>query len=715
VKVRDAVTPVSLVVLAAAAVGYAYVVDRKTVPDTDRAARHGDAFPSFRVDQVARVELDGPGQSLVLERDPDAGGAAWLIASPRRERADSAAVDALIRELELAKRVRDVTDREAVGLAEPRVRGRVTIGPLEVRFLLGGDAPYPEGAAYMRLEGEGSFVVGRSLAVQLLRGVDAYRDRMLVPYGAADTARVDVAASSGGGDSFAIERRGASFRVVGSGLRASRGAVDQLFAALGDTRAEAFLDDAQADRARAQAPWSVSLSPRTGDRPPVELRIGGECPGQSEGIAVVREQPSRVAACAPRTIALALEELPRTMTDTSPLYAHADEFEELRLEPLQPGGPAVDLARKDHGWHERGPEERDLDPGEAASANSLAAALAGARGTEARPATPEDRFAAHARARIVRAGDGVTEIVDVGPAEPDGSRWMRREDDGAILRVPLAAARRFWPQAVSLRGRNVWEQVRRGGRSATFDAASVVAIDDSCGPTAQRLELRNAEWRMRRPSGFRADARAIAELIETFGHAHAQAWVADADDGTFGLGGADACTVTFSLDDGTEAGSHRGIAFGATGDGGIYARDVDDKAIFVAPAALRDAATRPAVDRTRMRIDPTTLERATLVSHGRRITLERGDVGGDLAGALASLTAQEALHVGPPAPDEGFSSPTLEIRAAMHPDTGPLDTHIVIGATTRVDGSDAYFARVSGVDATFAVPRRAVSAILDSW
>jgi hypothetical protein len=40
---------------------------------------------------------------------------------------------------------------------------------------------------------------------------------------------------------------------------------------------------------------------------------------------------------------------------------------------------------------------------------------------------------------------------------------------------------------------------------------------------------------------------------------------------------------------------------------------------------------------------------------------------------------------------------------------------ITIGAPTHVGAFDAYFARVSGVDATFAVPRQAVGAILDAW
>jgi hypothetical protein len=33
----------------------------------------------------------------------------------------------------------------------------------------------------------------------------------------------------------------------------------------------------------------------------------------------------------------------------------------------------------------------------------------------------------------------------------------------------------------------------------------------------------------------------------------------------------------------------------------------------------------------------------------------------------------------------------------------------------RLGSQDAYFARVSGIDATFAVPRRSVNAVLDAW
>jgi hypothetical protein len=753
--------PVSLVVLAAGAAAYAYAVDRGTISDADRAARRGEAFPSFRVDRVSRIELDQAGQSLVLEREADGGPvgtSGWVITAPRRERADPAEVDTLLRELELARRLRDVAEEDAAGLSQPRIVGRVNVGSIEYRFVLGGDAPRPAGAAYMQLDGGRPFVVGRSLTVQLLRGFDAYRDRVLFPYGASDTARVDVTATGGSGSSFAIERRGATFRVVGSGVRASRAAVDQLFAAMGDTRAEAFLDDAQADAALKSAAWTVALTPRSGERAPVALRIGGKCPTQSEGVVVVKDGPPRIAVCAPATLALALQSVPGDLADTSPLFARADEIEELRLEappgtahrigrradstPALSPYESIDLARKDRGWRERSPEERDLEAGESESVNALADALAGARATQARPATGDDAFAVSARATIVRAGGGVSEVVEVGPPGPDGSSPMRRRDDGAILRVPAAVARRFRPQSAALRARAIWSSPVRPRSSARLDAGSVAGVDDTCGEP-QRLELRHGVWTLRKPAGFVADALSVADLVDAFAHANAEAWIADADDGTFGFGGPGSCQVAFTMDGGPGGEQRASVEFGGAGDGGVYARLSGDGAVFVAAADLRETASHPAVDRRPFHLDTAALQEVALAREGRRAVFVRSGSGRLLANgeseppalalrtdtspdaaasgeaieaALRGLSASAALHTGPPAQGEGFATPTLEIRATARSDAGATnETRIAIGAPTRVGSVDAYFARIAGVDATYAVPRAAVKGLLDRW
>ncbi len=730
-KPRAAATPIALLVLAAGTVAYAYLVDRRTVSDVDRVARRKDVFPTFRVDQVSRVEIEQGRDGFAIERDPDAGpdeSTAWTI-EPRHEHADPVAVDTLLRELELATRLRDVTQSGVMGLDAPRAHGKVKIGSLEYRFEVGADAPRPEGGAYMRVEGEGTFVVGRSLKVQLLRDADAYRDRTLVPLGVSEIRRVDVRA--GDGQSFALERDGASFRVVGAGLRVSRTAAARIFAALADARAETFLDDATADRVTAGG-VTVTLAPRDANRPRVALRVGGACPGQADDVVLVRVPDrsrgdagpapagamSPTSACTAKALVDALGATTDSLVDVSPLFARADEIEQLRLETL-PTGPIVDLARKASGWHERAPELRDLDQDESDSANNLALSLANARALDARRGPAAEAFVARTRVTVVRSGDGASEVVEFAAPGADGATLARRIDDGAMLRLSRSAARRFEPHAVALRARAVWRPA--------FDAGAVVAVDDGCMRAPERLELRDRTWVMRSPAGFTVDASSVVDLTGAIARAKADEWIAEKDDGSFGFDGPASCTVKLTL--GGE-GRRVALVFGADGDGGVYAHTLDDPAVFVAPKAVRDLVSRPAVDRSRLRLDPNVLSRVTLARGSARLVLERSggrlarlgrerDAAGDdekLEAALEGLYALAALHTGSPARDEGMDHPTLEIATKTAADGGPpREIRISIGAQGKVDAQDVYFARVAGTDATFAVSRGSVTAILDAW
>jgi hypothetical protein len=144
---------------------------------------------------------------------------------------------------------------------------------------------------------------------------------------------------------------------------------------------------------------------------------------------------------------------------------------------------------------------------------------------------------------------------------------------------------------------------------------------------------------------------------------------------------------------------------------------------------MRALVSHPSVDRNRFRIDPTVLKSVTFVRGSTRFVFERtgdrllprggeaGEAGdGDkLEGALEGFYAQTALHIGAPAPEEGMNRPTLEIisRTTVG-DASAGETRIVVGAAARIDGADGYFARVSGIDATFAVPQRVVAAVVDA-
>ncbi|HXN34036.1 MAG TPA: DUF4340 domain-containing protein, partial [Polyangiaceae bacterium] len=247
-----------------------------------------------------------------------------------------------------------------------------------------------------------------------------------------------------------------------------------------------------------------------------------------------------------------------------------------------------------------------------------------------------------------------------------------------------------------------------------------------------RLELRGQTWAMRAPAGFSADPASVADLAGAISHAKADAWIAERDDGSFGFDGPASCTVTLTLGgDAGHADARRvSLIFGAEGDGGVYAHTLGDPAVFIAPKVVRELASRPAVDRSRLRIDPGALTSATLGRDSARLVLERSgdrlvrlprgrDAAGDddkLQTALSGFYALAALHTGPPARDEGMDRPTLEITARTLAAVGGLhEIRVSVGGQAHLGAEDVYFARAAGIDATFAVPAGAVTAILGAW
>lgn len=583
-RLRGSVTPIVLVVLALGTVAYATLVDREHLSDADREARRARVFPGLRAQDVRRVRLEHGAKSVAIERSADGqSGARWEITGPRREPADGSAVDVLLRELESANRVRvvDASPTLALGLESPRARGVIDVGPRTVVFALGGDALKPRDGAYLRVDGEGTFVVDGALKEALLLGEDAYRDRTLVPYGPGELDRIEVHAATGA--TTVLARVGATMRLgdAGGGLRVSRAAADGLLSALSDARVETFLDDAVADAAAKPPAFAVTITPRDRTRPGVELRIGGPCPDAPETVIVIRAAPSRVSACVARRLVDVLSTAPLA-PDRSPFFAHADEMEEVRLEPVGAAGAVVDIARRGAGWHERAPEDRDLVPDESEAAGALVAALAGAGASSVRSLSADEPFEPRSRVVIVRTGTRTSEAIELAALAPDGTVVARRVDDGAVLSLPRDVARRFEPHPVALRALPVWRP--------PFDAASVVGFDDTCG--SSRRTVAPVEPRStlsgKGPRGLDADAVAPADITHVVAHARAEAWIAERDDGGFGFDAPGACAVHIEL---AGAGADEPprivtLSFGAPGDGGVYARAGDDPAVFVAPTEL---------------------------------------------------------------------------------------------------------------------------------
>jgi len=710
---------------------YAYVVDRGKVTDPERNARGAALFPAFRRDEITRVELSRAGENLILERDPphraasanDPDGGSndgeWRMISPAHATADPAAVEALMGALDYGNVIRRA---EGQNFESPRLRGEITMGKIVYRFALGGEAPVPEGAAYLKLDEEGSFVVGRDLVTQLLKPSDAYRERTIVPYLSIALRRLEV---RGPAETWAIERTDdVSFHLAEApARRVSRDGIDRVWSALAETRAEAFITDTDADRALEHPAFVVVMTPKDSSKSVGELSIGGVCPGHPEDVIVVRRAPTRLSACAPKMILDGLGTPKSDLLDKHLFVARFDEVEELVLEPLD-GAPKLEIARKGSGWHERYPEDREVAKDEIDMANALVTQLVRSEGRLLDASSKEAiGFTPNLRVTILRAETEVREEVQVdrtsrspavtGGISPADEFVVRRSSDGAFLAIDRALERKLEPRATALRGRELW--------FPPLEGKDVVSIATRCAHgLEQELAREGTTFVMRKPAGYPADNGATLDVFEAVAHAKAESWVADADDGSFGF--AEGCRVEVAVKDGSGARSET-LLLGREareGEAGVFAQIAGRAPVFIVPKALEDMLGRPLVDRNVFFVDPPKLTAVTLKRAAATATFARNAAAATDAGseavfsAFAGLRAEQVIHLGPARADEGFASPSLDVRATIAGDAGTRTVRFILGRATLLRDQKVYFARVDGVDATFVVAKERLDPLLDA-
>ena len=604
-----------LLLLVAVGLGVWLWLDRDKVTEGERKRRENNVFSAWRREDLSRIEIAHEGETLVLERDTKADGA-WRMTSPRSERVDQAAAERLMTTLEFASVVRKVGDDAKLGLEAPRATGSVTMGPLVFRFVLGGVSPRPEGSSYFRVEDGAPFVASKELTDTLLASSDTYRDRAVVPYLSLELARFEVKHAGGG---FAVERSDErSFKVAGLGALASRASLDKVWGALAEMRAEAYPKEADADRLTANPRLTITMSPKEAGKAPSEIVVGDTCPGHPNDVVVLRRTPTRVAACAPKGAIDALVAItPAALVDRRPFSFRHDEIEELRLEAIAAGDAGggrpsvIELARRGNGFHQREPVDRELDAGEADAVSELLSLVEQGTADEVRaPGEQRLPFTATARARV-RAGDH-EETVEVGElpssqidaGTPSRTMVLRRMRDDAQLVVAPSIARRLVPRATTTRPRTLLAETRRVTRVLLRCGVEQELLDEGSG---LKLAL---------PSGYETDG-SIVQLVDGLVRGKVLAWVADADDGSFGLapsGSPNDCRVVLSFADGNAPAT---VRFGSEGEGGVYGTIDGRPDVFVASGGLYTLVKRIYVSHASLRVEPARVESVKVTQRGK--------------------------------------------------------------------------------------------------
>ncbi len=669
-KARRFAVPTLLLLLAVALSLYAWFVDRGSVSDVEKNARSLHLFPVWRRAEISRIELRQNGTTLVLVRDAgaDAGELDFRVTSPVNADIDAAALDQLLSVLEHSNPVRRL-EGEPSDFGPERLVGEVTMGKVTTRFVLGGPAPTPEGAAYFRIDGK-PVVVARDFVTDITRSADVYREKTLVPY---LSVALDALTIQNGARALSLKRiDDLSFRIEGPNLRASRSTIDRLWLALADLRAESFLTVDEATALTRDPSFVVRMTPIAPSQTPAELLIGGPCPGHPERVVFFRKTPLPVGACVPR---VALENLGiegETLADTGLFGMRPDELEDFASAAP---GKRLDLARKGTGYRLRAPEDRDLAPAEAETFSRFLLELFKVHGTRVSPAPT---LGAPLFFLDLHRGEGKrTEHVDV---YAEGAQvYAKRAADGAVLAVPPTLVSLAFPGPEPYRPSAVWD-LGAGPTGITLD----------CG-TPQELTLAHGTWTGTGKTTFVVDNARVLELLDTLRRLRADLWF----HGAIPLSAENRCSVTLGFVGRPAA----RLTVGPALLPGYVAAQVDGGTFFAAPEDVGRALRRIYLDRVLIP-DDAGIVAATRRKDGKRAELFE-DAGAETAQAwvaLRTFRADDVVHLGPARPGEGFDKP-VEWTIDLARDGGPRQVKLTIGA--RKD--NMYYARYGHADATFQV------------
>jgi len=704
--------------------------DRLTTAAAD--ARSNNLLQDYREEDITRLRFEKKTGSFTLVRTKmeDGGDASWSLTEPFKEDAEPFGITKILGTLELASATRHIkpeeVNRAAFGLDDPMLVIHIDMGDLKYRLSLGAEAATPPGARYLEIAGEGApakgiVIVSKSLVAELDAKVDDFRERYVMPYLSTVLSRLSL---EGTGGTRKLRRAdwpdGFRFDGMEGDARTGRAVFDRVLVQFARTRAERFMDPAEADKALASSDnVTVTMTPSNAKDPVGVVVVGGKCPGSDTDVVALRQKPDRVAACVPSTVLAGLTATADSIVDRTLFWMRPDEVESFEVKQ---GDSTLALDRKESGFVMRQPHEGSVD---AEAGNGRLEAIIHAMGTVVPAPNVKELGLDPPYGRItLRSGASEDskvreEVVTLSAPRPDGRVYVKRAEDGVVLELARETARALVADAALVRSRTLID--------APIADVRRVEVD---GPTHQVVNRsETGAFTMEAPAGFAVDGSLALELCDSLRQLSADRWVVDKDDGTFGLATPTATArLTLKKGDGTE---EHVLRLGKPAGTGTFASLDSDPGVFVVPKRLPETLSTLVIDRSPMILDPSVTAKITLRDKSRTAVLEkRGedfletDPGEPLSEdairkiveTLSSLHAEAAVGIGPPRPEQGFSSELLSVqidREAGRTEHMPsIIFHVGAGDTYR--GVSIHYVRVDGIAATYAVARGSVRGLLDA-
>ncbi len=447
---RQRIVDGSLLALALAS-AVAVVVTRRWQSSRPSDEVTGALIPVLAEAEPSELVFARGGKSVrVVRRDPAAETASWIVESPWKRAAESSTVDGVttaLRDMQLVRKIQagpklSSDELARFGLQQPSFSWQVQVANTTWTVAFGADAPQPRGGTYVDVVAPNSsthqlYVAAVDIA-KLALTPEQLAEPRLVPYVPSDFGTVSIESDSHRTNFRFDSARFRWFQAEDQHYRISRTEMDTFLLQLTTLKALRFLTPAEA----AAKHWAKNGASVTLGLPKaqatVRLEFGGPCSDEPNAFLVSISGPEQFEACADTRAVSARLDVPASDWVDSRLFSiRPDELESLEEKY---GGRTLKLERWESGFRV---SEREVHPLDLETGNRLLGALLKIGGKFAQPSSIgtsfDDTSIVRVRSAVIGDTDQYEERVTLGPALASGDRYVRREADGAILKVPANA------------------------------------------------------------------------------------------------------------------------------------------------------------------------------------------------------------------------------------------------------------------------------------
>lgn len=588
----------------------------------DVAQKFGDLRDAhvarFKSDDVKRVEIQQPKETLVLVKDKEK----WKFEKPVTLDAESQPITELLDKLSGLradeKDIRDGADPKALGLEKPHAVIKIALEEgkdkkqRDVTFQF-GQTDKEKGKLFVRVAG---WPRVNALADDLLKLVDrpvlAYRQRKVLDLAGADLTKIEIAR---GGEDYTLDKKDGVWNLTKpANTRADAAKAEQLAGDLARLESVEFVADAPKEEdldkvyGLAKAPLRATLYFSDAKKPPQTLLVGQQRAGKDEWYARLDKGSVFVIKKDVREL------LDRDSLTYRPLdlwqVAPAD-LQEIRVQ--QDAGAYV-LTRKDKDWRIAGPFEATAT---ASAVEAITDEIARIKG---------EKFVAHAAKELAKFGldkpylsieiaaksakETAKHKLLVGkPVEKDEkNRYAQIDGDAAVFVVSDKLVSALAKSALDLLDREL----------VSVSTKSIQRVQTK-GSTPFTLEQKKDDWHVTGSPApeFKAEDEAVQSFLRPWSRLRAEriaAYGPKIDWKEFGLDKpAVHVTVTISSEaDKEKKSAEYALALGKeTGKGERFARLDQQPAVVVLDAATTADLARSHLDFVNHRVLKYDLDTVT--------------------------------------------------------------------------------------------------------